>query len=110
MPYPDDKKLHSKGRHLQHMNTLGDRIRSLRVQKGLNQGQLANGICTSSMISQIESDKAYPSQKTLFALAERLEVPVSLLLENLDLGLESRSKFMLAKALQAAGDYHFALT
>ena len=58
-------------------NTFGAQIRALRKQAGITQEQLASGIITKSMLSQIENGNAAPSLKTLTQLAGRLGVPVS---------------------------------
>ncbi|ARU63689.1 hypothetical protein CBW65_23695 [Tumebacillus avium] len=72
-------------------SSLGQRIRELRLRKGMTQIELAKGICTPSMISQIESDRARPSYKMLVGLANRLEVPMEHLLKEVDLEMEYTS-------------------
>ena len=52
----------------------GQRIRELRQERGLTQTELAKGIVTPSMISQIEAGKAHPSDALLRQLAKRLDV------------------------------------
>ena len=54
---------------------IGQRIRELRIARGMSQTQLAKGIVTPSMISQIEAGKAHPSNSLLKKLAKRLEAP-----------------------------------
>ncbi len=54
---------------------IGQRIRELRIARGMSQTQLAKGIVTPSMISQIEAGKAHPSNALLKKLAKRLEAP-----------------------------------
>jgi HTH-type transcriptional regulator, quorum sensing regulator NprR len=92
------------------MNSLGQRIREIRIKRGLTQIELANGLCTPSMISQMETDKARPSYKMLVALAAKLDVPLEKLLDHIELGMESKSKFTLAKALIESGQYELATT
>lgn len=89
--------------------SLGQRIRELRLQKGITQIALAKGLLTPSMISQIEADKARPSHKMLVALAERLEVPMENLLVDVDFRLEYESTYKLARAMIAAKQYSSAL-
>lgn len=91
------------------MFSLGQRIRELRLKKGLTQIDLANGLCTPSMISQIESDRARPSYKMLFAIAERLSVPLEKLLVDVDLNLEYVSSYKMARAMVAAKEYASAI-
>ena len=58
------------------VTSLGQRIRQIRMGKGITQIELSKGICTPSMISQIESDRARPSYKILFSIADKLDVPL----------------------------------
>jgi len=62
------------------MATVGQRIRELRTQKGITQTELAKDIVTPSMISQIEAGKTVPSQSLVQRIADRLDVPIELLL------------------------------
>jgi tetratricopeptide (TPR) repeat protein len=91
------------------MFSLGQRIRELRLKKGITQIDLAKGLCTPSMISQIESDRARPSYKILFAIAERLEVPLEKLLADVDLNLEYVSTYKMARAMVAAKEHSSAI-
>ncbi|GGJ13780.1 hypothetical protein GCM10010885_23920 [Alicyclobacillus cellulosilyticus] len=58
------------------MPTLGQKIREVRLQRGMTQADLGANLVTPSMISQIESDRAKPSFALLSELANRLGVPV----------------------------------
>lgn len=62
--------------------TLGERIRALQQERGLQQRQLAekSGL-TPSMVSQIESGRLTPSLHTLGKLAGALGVPIASLFE-----------------------------
>lgn len=60
--------------------------------------ELAKDLITPSMVSQIESGKAMPSYKLLCQLAEKLEVPLSMLTTDLQ---ESLSVTLRLKTLQA---------
>ncbi|KUO95710.1 helix-turn-helix domain-containing protein [Ferroacidibacillus organovorans] len=55
------------------MTSIGQRIRELRLSRGMTQTQLAKDIVTPSMISQIEAGKAQPSSALLRKIAERLD-------------------------------------
>jgi len=63
--------------------TLGERIRALRQERGLQQRQLAqkSGL-TPSMVSQIESGRLTPSLHTLGKLAGALGVSIASLFET----------------------------
>lgn len=61
--------------------SLGDRIREMREDQGLNQSELAERVGTSqSTISQLEKGKRNPSYRTLQNVADALAVSVSYLL------------------------------
>lgn len=91
------------------MFSLGRRIRELRLKKGYTQIDLARELCTPSMISQIESDKARPSYKVLFAIAERLDVPLETLLVDVELNLEYVSTYKMARAMVKSQKYASAI-
>ncbi len=61
--------------------TLGQRIRAARRARGITQKQLGGGTLSESFISMVEHDKVRPSLDTLQALADRLNVPASTLLD-----------------------------
>ncbi|WP_124563317.1 helix-turn-helix domain-containing protein [Ectobacillus antri] len=61
---------------------IGNRIRTLRRQKGLTQSQLAGDELTKSMMSQIENGRALPSMKTLNYIAEKLGCEPGYFLES----------------------------
>ena len=91
------------------MFSLGQRIRELRLKKGITQIDLSRGICTPSMISQIESDRARPSYKILFSIADKLDVPLEKLLSDVDLNLEYVSTYKMSRAMVAAKEYASAI-
>ncbi len=62
--------------------TVGERLKALRLERGLQQRQLAEkASLTPSMISQIESGRLTPSLHTLGKLAGALGLPIASLLE-----------------------------
>lgn len=75
----------------------------------MTQMDLSRGLCTPSMISQIESDRARPSYKVLFAIAERLDVSLDKLLADVNLDMEYTSKYKMALALVQAREYASAI-
>ena len=91
------------------MLSLGHRIRELRLKKGITQTEIAQGVCTPSMISQIESDRANPSYKVLYAIAEKLDVPLDTLLSDVDLQLEYISQYKMSRSMIASREYASAL-
>lgn len=56
------------------METLGERIRSLRKAKGLTLQALAGSTMTKGMLSLIENNKANPSMESLSYISEQLGV------------------------------------
>lgn len=91
------------------METIGEKIRAIRLRKGLNQSELAKGIVTASMISQIESDKAKPSHSVLTQIANRLSVSLEDLIGDTTLNFKASSQFNMAKAMIIQGEYTSAL-
>ena len=62
--------------------TLGEKIRSARIRKGMTQIEIAEDKITRNMLSAIESGKALPSLDTLYHIAEKLELPVAYLVSD----------------------------
>jgi transcriptional regulator with XRE-family HTH domain len=63
--------------------TLGERIRQLRVERALQQRQLAEKAgLTPSMVSQIESGRLTPSLHTLGRIGAALGVPIAVLFDG----------------------------
>jgi transcriptional regulator with XRE-family HTH domain len=91
------------------VETFGQRLRQLRMKKGLTQTQLAEGIFTPSMQSQIESGKARPSWHVLEQIAHKLEISVDELIGNSQMNLVLVSEYRLAKGMLAAGEFSGAL-
>ncbi|WP_010283176.1 helix-turn-helix domain-containing protein [Bacillus timonensis] len=63
---------------------LGERIRKLRKQKKLTLEELAGTKLTKGMLSLIENNKANPSMESLTYIAERLEIDMSQLLNEIN--------------------------
>ncbi len=63
------------------MSTFGTRVRELRQAKGLSQQALAGDGISPGYVSLIESGKRTPSPAAVARLAERLDVPVSQLVD-----------------------------
>jgi transcriptional regulator with XRE-family HTH domain len=65
------------------MSSLGDRIKALRMERELQQRQLAEKAeLTPSMVSQIESGRLTPSLHTLGKVAAALGVPIAALFDG----------------------------
>jgi transcriptional regulator with XRE-family HTH domain len=65
------------------MTSLGERIKALRLERDLQQRQLAEKAdLTPSMVSQIESGRLTPSLHTLGRIAAALGVPIATLFDG----------------------------
>lgn len=53
----------------------GQRLRAIRLQRGMSQSELANGVADPSYVSMLESGKREPSLEIIVQLAARLGVP-----------------------------------
>ena len=63
--------------------TVGERLKALRLERGLQQRQLAEKAeLTPSMVSQIESGRLTPSLHTLGRLARALSLSIASLFET----------------------------
>lgn len=90
--------------------SLGQKIKELRMMRGLTQSDLGSGMVTPSMISQIEADKANPSHKLLCAIAEKLGVSVDYFLNDMQTKLEQTSTYKLAKSYMENAEYDRAIS
>lgn len=80
---------------------LGEKLKRCRLEAGLSQRQLCEGIVTRNMLSLMEHGTAKPSMDTLQALARRLNKPVSYFLEE-ESPLEEARKAYCSGDLTAA--------
>lgn len=78
---------------------VGERIRRLRLEKGMSQSELAAGRLSKGFISQIESGRSRPSPESLRFIAQRLGVPMVALLPGLEL---AQQQAFLLRAAEAA--------
>ncbi|MDQ7237343.1 helix-turn-helix transcriptional regulator, partial [Bacillus pacificus] len=53
---------------------IGERIRHVRMHKGLTQGELVSGICSITYLSRIESGKIKPSSSFIKKVSKKLDV------------------------------------
>ncbi|WP_341357084.1 helix-turn-helix transcriptional regulator [Rossellomorea sp. y25] len=61
---------------------LAERIRQLRIHKGMNQSELVEGICSITYLSRIENGKIKPSKAFLHKISEKLDVAIEYLTDN----------------------------
>lgn len=62
--------------------TLGEKLKTVRMEAGLSQRALCGNVITRNMLSQIEHGTARPSVDTLRYLAQQLGKPMSFFLEE----------------------------
>jgi transcriptional regulator with XRE-family HTH domain len=86
----------------------GERIRRLRLERGLSQSELGQPRLSKGFISQVESGRSRPSPESLRFIAARLGVPLLALLPGM--GASHQRAFMLraASAAVAAGQHEQA--
>jgi HTH-type transcriptional regulator, quorum sensing regulator NprR len=61
---------------------LAERIRQLRIHKGMNQSELVEGICSITYLSRIENGKIKPSKAFLQKISKKLDVAIEYLTDN----------------------------
>ena len=60
-----------------HARAIGEKLRAVRRKQKMSLRELANKAeISASMLSQIETGKAYPSVRSIYSIAEALAVPV----------------------------------
>lgn len=84
---------------------LGEKLKQQRMEAGLSQRQLCEGIVTRNMLSQIENGSAKPSMKTLILLAERLGKNISFFLEETAVLSPNQQVMENARAAFGGGAY-----
>ena len=90
--------------------TLGERIRRLRVQQGLSLAKVVGDDVSRAFLNQVEMGKARPSIRVLRILAERLGTEVEYLLEGRQAGLERELSLEKGRVLLALGEPRRALS
>ena len=80
---------------------VGARIRSLRLERGLSQAQVAEGMLSASYVSLVESGRRQPASSALNHIAERLGVDTGFLRDGIDAEVRRRARLALGRA-QAA--------
>ena len=89
---------------------IGDRVRALRVQRGLSQEQVAGPGLSASYVSLIESGRRQPAEGALAALAASLGTSVDFLRHGTSAGEPRQAELdlRLAEVALASGDYEDA--
>lgn len=94
---------------------LAERIRKLRIERGLTQGEVAEPAYTPAYISTIEAGKRNPSARALHHIAAKLGVTVDELESGVSASFEAETELRMQQGWEALyhGDYgaaqgHFA--
>src|SRR5436190_15909198 len=87
--------------------TLGDRVRQLRVARGLTQTDLAGERFSKEYVSQIERGKTRPTGETIEWLATRLGVDPSFLETGISSSERERAESVLTRAEAALESNEF---
>ena len=90
--------LTGRGRQERGVETMGERVRSLRRSAGLSQEELAAGRFSKEYVSQIERGKTWPTSETLDWLADRLATDREFLEHGLTLADSQRLEAVLVAA------------
>src|SRR5256714_3541016 len=98
-------------RSIHSSNRLGDRVRQLRVARGMTQTELAGERFSKEYVSQIERGKTRPTPETVAWLANRLGVDVGFLEHGVSADDRGRVEAVLTRgeALSEAGEYAEAI-
>lgn len=90
------------------MDTLGSKIRMLRKARHMTQQELGGDLISASMISQIEANRALPSETVLESIAKKLGVSTNFFKDEFHVH-ENTQRYRHAKALMDGNRYEDAL-
>lgn len=85
---------------------VGTRIRSLRLDRGMSQADIAEGMLSASYVSLVESGRRQPAASALQHIAEQLGVDAGYLRDGVDAEVRRRAQLGLrhAEVALAGGD------
>lgn len=89
--------------------TLGERIRRVRHQRGLTLAQVAGNDFSRAFLNQVEMGRSQPSTRVLRIIASRLGAQLDYLVEGAEGGLERELAIERARLALARGRPHRAL-
>ena len=89
--------------------TLGDRVRRLRMERGMSLARVAGGDFSRAFLSQVELNKSRPSVRVLRVIADRLGAPVDYLLDGSTPTLDREIALEKACVELARGDFRRCL-
>ncbi|WP_083460072.1 tetratricopeptide repeat protein [Jiangella muralis] len=80
---------------------VGQRIRSRRLELGLSQAEIAEGMLSPSYVSLVESGRRQPASSALSHIAERLRIDVEYLRDGVDASVRTKARLALGRAEMA---------
>jgi tetratricopeptide (TPR) repeat protein len=83
---------------------VGQRIRARRLELGLSQAEIAEGMLSPSYVSLVESGRRQPAASALAHIAERLRIDVEFLRDGVDASVRTRARLALGRAEKALYD------
>ena len=89
--------------------TLGDRVRKLRMERGMSLAKVAGGDFSRAFLNQVELNKSRPSVRVLRVIADRLQAPVNYLLDGSTPTLDREIALERARIELARGDLRRSL-
>src|SRR4030088_2042240 len=83
--------------------SLGDRVRKLRMERGMSLAKVAGGDFSRAFLNQVELNKSRPSVRVLRVIADRLQAPVDYLLDGSTPSLDRELALEKARVEPARG-------
>ena len=90
--------------------SLGDRVRKLRMERGMSLAKVAGADFSRAFLNQVELNKSRPSVRVLRVIADRLGTPVDYLLDGSTPSLDREIALEKARIELARGDFRLCLT
>ena len=90
--------------------TLGDRVRKLRMERGMSLAKVAGDDFSRAFLNQVELNKSRPSVRVLRVIANRLDAPVDYLLDGSTPSLDREIALEKARLELARGDLRRCLS
>lgn len=88
---------------------IGERVKCYRLNRGLSQGELAEGICSRQTISLLENGQHFPAVDFMRKIADRLSVPLYEVMVDESRELEAKVQLDIIKVYVETADYAYAL-
>src|ERR1700694_3514688 len=90
--------------------SLGDRVRKVRMERGMSLAKVAGADFSRAFLNQVELNKSRPSVRVLRVIADRLGTPVDYLLDGSTPSLDREIALEKARLELARGDLRRCLS